>query len=87
MLRPLSFLALLLTVLVGLPWVAQAKPKLPEAVAPLVDASRDCTSLVLDASWSHFDPLLAPKAPTEVFDPIERWLERHRRSCWESTGF
>ena len=59
----------------------------PEAVAPLVEAARYCTSLVLDASWSHFDPLLASTAPIEVFGPIEAWLKGHRRACWESAGF
>ncbi len=37
---------------------------------------------VLDSTWSHLDPLLDSRAPTQVFGPVVTWLDRHRQLCW-----
>ena len=38
--------------------------------------------LLLDRSWGHLDPLLAPSAGEIVASRVARWLDLHRRAAW-----
>ena len=57
---------------------------LPEQALPVLDHLAGPQATVgLDAGWGHLDPLLSPRAATEVFPQVTAWLDSHRRRAWQ----